>query len=223
VGNRKSADCALIMLPIVLPKHGLLLELDQTDLRFTPEETLTYLERQNLASPALLQALQQRTEGWPVALQLAAITLNTKGRHRPDWLRGFSGSTDSVAEYLAQEVLDSRPARQRDFLLLSGVSPLSFLSGTTSHISAQNSPSTGGLIYSDADEIRSSRSAARPCAEPPAPWSEFAMSGGKNCGIAVCTVPMSDRSIRPRSLSPRSTWSQTQGCRAADIAGEFAA
>jgi LuxR family maltose regulon positive regulatory protein len=104
-----------------LRAHGLLLELDQTDLRFTPEETLTYLERQNLASPALLQALLQRTEGWPVALQLAAITLSTKGRHGPDWLRGFSGSTDSVAEYLAQEVLDSRPARQRDFLLRSSV------------------------------------------------------------------------------------------------------
>lgn len=42
--------------------HGLLLELDQTDLRFTSEETLSYLERQNLADPALLQSLQRHTE-----------------------------------------------------------------------------------------------------------------------------------------------------------------
>jgi LuxR family transcriptional regulator, maltose regulon positive regulatory protein len=116
IGCRRSPNLALGR----LRAHGLLLELDQTDLRFTPEETRSYLEGQNLAAPEF-QVLQQRTEGWPVALQLAAITLNTKGRRGPDWLRGFSGSTDSVAEYLAQEVLDSRPARQRDFLLRSSV------------------------------------------------------------------------------------------------------
>jgi LuxR family transcriptional regulator, maltose regulon positive regulatory protein len=101
--------------------HGLLLELDQTDLRFTPEETLSYLQRQRITTLAVLETLQQRTEGWPVALQLAAIALNTKGKQSADWLRCFSGSTDSVAEYLAQEVLDSRPAPEREFLLRSSV------------------------------------------------------------------------------------------------------
>ena len=47
---------------------------------------------------------------------MAVITLNAKGKSGSDWLQRFSGSTDSVAEYLAQEVLDSRPAKQRDFL-----------------------------------------------------------------------------------------------------------
>jgi LuxR family maltose regulon positive regulatory protein len=101
--------------------HGLLVEIDQSDLRFTPEETLSYLTRQRIRSPGVLQTLQRRTEGWPVALQLATITLNTKGKHGADWLRRFSGSTDSIAEYLTQEVLDSRPASQRDFLLRSSV------------------------------------------------------------------------------------------------------
>jgi LuxR family maltose regulon positive regulatory protein len=104
-----------------LRAHRLLLELDQGDLRFTREETASYLERQSLSAPAVLQSLQQHTEGWPVALQLAAITLNTKGRHGADWLQRFSGSTEGVAEYLAQEVLESRPAKQRDFLLRSSV------------------------------------------------------------------------------------------------------
>jgi LuxR family maltose regulon positive regulatory protein len=104
-----------------LRAHGLLLELDQADLRFTREETASYLERQSLSAPAVLQSLQQHTEGWPVALQLAVITLNAKGKSGPDWLRRFSGSTAGVAEYLAQEVLDSRPAKQRDFLLRSSV------------------------------------------------------------------------------------------------------
>jgi LuxR family maltose regulon positive regulatory protein len=101
--------------------HGLLVEIDQTDLRFMPEETLSYLTRQRIQSPGVVQTLQQRTEGWPVALQLAAITLNTKGKYGTEWLQRFSGSTDSIAEYLAQEVLDSRPVSQRNFLLRSSV------------------------------------------------------------------------------------------------------
>jgi LuxR family transcriptional regulator, maltose regulon positive regulatory protein len=117
IGSRSSPNLALGR----MRAHGLLLELDQTDLRFTPEETLAYLERQNIEAPAVLQSLQQRTEGWPVALQLAVITLSTKGRRGADWLQRFSGSSESVAEYLAQEVLDSRPARQQDFLLRSSV------------------------------------------------------------------------------------------------------
>jgi LuxR family maltose regulon positive regulatory protein len=117
IGSRTSPGLALGR----MRAHGLLLELDQADLRFTREETSTYLTRQSMSAPAVLETLQQRTEGWPVALQLAAITLNTKGKGGSDWLRRFSGSTESVAEYLAQEVLDSRPARQRDFLLRSSV------------------------------------------------------------------------------------------------------
>src|SRR5262249_43393534 len=100
---------------------GLLLELDQGDLRFTRGETTSSLKRQNLDAPVLLQSLQQATEGWPVALQMAVITLNAKGKSGSDWLHRFSGSTDSVAEYLAEELLDSRPAKLRDFLLRSSV------------------------------------------------------------------------------------------------------
>jgi LuxR family maltose regulon positive regulatory protein len=52
---------------------------------------------------------------------MAVITLNAKGKSGSDWLHRFSGSTDSVAEYLAEELLDSRPAKLRDFLLRSSV------------------------------------------------------------------------------------------------------
>jgi LuxR family maltose regulon positive regulatory protein len=104
-----------------LRAHGLLLELGQGELRFTMEETASYLERQSLRAPAVLQTLQRHTEGWPAALQLAVITLNDKGGSGADWLQRFSGSTAGVAEYLAQEVLESRPAKQRDFLLRSSV------------------------------------------------------------------------------------------------------
>src|SRR5215831_18480420 len=73
-----------------LRAHGLLLELEQEDVRFTKEETASYLERQSLGKPAAIQSLQQATEGWPVALQMAAITLNARRRSGSDWLQRFS-------------------------------------------------------------------------------------------------------------------------------------
>ncbi|MDI3561903.1 LuxR C-terminal-related transcriptional regulator [Bradyrhizobium sp. Arg816] len=95
--------------------YGQLLELGQTDLRFTPEETTKYLERQNVGASSI-RALQQHTEGWPAALQLAVAASSVK---HMDVLQSVSGGSAAVADYLAQEVLDSRPASQRDFLLRS--------------------------------------------------------------------------------------------------------
>jgi LuxR family maltose regulon positive regulatory protein len=103
-----------------LRAHGLLLELTHTDLRFTPEETTSFLKRRDIPAAAALR-LQRRTEGWPAALQLAAISFGAKGKSATEWLESYSGSTDSVADYLAQEVLESRPLSQREFLLRSSV------------------------------------------------------------------------------------------------------
>ena len=105
--------------PLVLGRlraHGQLLELDQSALRFSPEEVQAYLERQNVAVSAI-RVLQQHSEGWPAVLQLAAAALNAKHGRGSDALVSMSGASTGVAEYLAQEVLDSRPADQRDFLL----------------------------------------------------------------------------------------------------------
>ncbi|NEV01042.1 LuxR C-terminal-related transcriptional regulator [Bradyrhizobium uaiense] len=96
--------------------HGQLLELDHGELRFTPQETETFLARQNVGAP-LIRALQQHTEGWPAVLQLAAVAIG--GIRGADALRSISGTSDGIAEYLAQEILDSRSAPQRDFLLRS--------------------------------------------------------------------------------------------------------
>ncbi|MDH2385512.1 LuxR C-terminal-related transcriptional regulator [Bradyrhizobium sp. CER78] len=96
--------------------HGQLLELDHGELRFTSEETETFLARQNVGAP-VIRALQQHTEGWPAVLQLAAVAVS--GKRGADALRSISGTNDGIAEYLAQEILDSRSAPQRDFLLRS--------------------------------------------------------------------------------------------------------
>jgi LuxR family maltose regulon positive regulatory protein len=99
---------------------GRLLELDQTELRFTLEESQAYLERHGIGTHAV-RALQEHTDGWPAALQLAVVALNTKGSRRSHVLQTFSGTNSSVAEYLAQEVLDGRSAEEREFLLRSSV------------------------------------------------------------------------------------------------------
>jgi LuxR family maltose regulon positive regulatory protein len=103
-----------------LRAHGLLLDLTHTDLRFSPEETTSFLKRRELPAAAALR-LQGYTEGWPAALQLAAISFGDKGKSATQWLEHYSGSTESVADYLAQEVLASRPLPQREFLLHSSV------------------------------------------------------------------------------------------------------
>jgi LuxR family maltose regulon positive regulatory protein len=101
-----------------LRAHGQLLYLTHADLRFTAEETTSFLKRRDMPASAA-PGLQQHTEGWPAALQLAAITFGAKGKS--DWLERYSGSTESVTDYLAQEVLASRPLPQREFLLRSSV------------------------------------------------------------------------------------------------------
>ena len=100
--------------------QGEALELGQADMRFTAEETYAYLERQSVGASAA-QALQQRTEGWPAALQLAAVALKAKGGRDFDGLRPSVRADPAVAEYLAEEVLETRPPSQRDFLLRSAV------------------------------------------------------------------------------------------------------
>jgi LuxR family maltose regulon positive regulatory protein len=99
---------------------GRLLELDHTELRFTSEETRAYLESHGIGT-SNVRALQDHTEGWPAALQLAVAALGGGGGRGANVLRAFSGASVSVAEYLAQEVLDACPPSQRDFLLRSAV------------------------------------------------------------------------------------------------------
>jgi len=100
--------------------NGQLLELDQTHLRFTAAEAQAYLERLRIGAPAI-RALQRQTEGWPAALQLAVVALRARGGRRSDAIVPVSAASAGVAEYLAQEVLDTRPPAQRNFLLRSSV------------------------------------------------------------------------------------------------------
>ena len=61
-------------------------------------------------------ALEERTEGWIAALQLAALSM--QGRDDvDDFIAGFTGDDRFVVDYLVEEVLDRQSDDVRRFLL----------------------------------------------------------------------------------------------------------
>jgi LuxR family maltose regulon positive regulatory protein len=97
-------------------------EIRAADLRFTTEEATAFLgDVMGLAlSAADVSALEEVTEGWVAALQLAAISM----RHREDvsgFVEAFSGSNRHVLDFLAEEVLERQPRDVSGFLLTTSV------------------------------------------------------------------------------------------------------
>jgi LuxR family maltose regulon positive regulatory protein len=98
--------------------RGDLVEVRAADLRMTRDEIAAYLnDSMGLSlSPAELATLEQRTEGWVAALQLAVISL--QGRSDTSaFIAGFAGSDRYVVDYLVDEVLQRLPDDIRSFLL----------------------------------------------------------------------------------------------------------
>ena len=97
---------------------GRLIEVRASDLRFTAEETASYIER---VAEAPLSAddvvvLAGRTEGWAAALQLAALSMRGRG-DVSSFIAEFAGDDRYIVDYLAEEVLDRQPDDVRRFLL----------------------------------------------------------------------------------------------------------
>ncbi len=97
-------------------------EVRAADLRFTPEEATAFLnDVMGLTLSARdVAALQEVTEGWVAALQLAALSM----RDREDvsgFVESFSGSNRHVLDFLAEEVLGRQPEEVREFLLSTSV------------------------------------------------------------------------------------------------------
>lgn len=109
--------------------RGDLVEVRIAHLRFTPDETATYLnESMGLALTAdHVAALEDRTEGWIAALQLAALTL--QGRDDvAGFIADFAGDDRHIVDYLVEEVLQQQPQHVRAFLLQTSI--LNRLSGS---------------------------------------------------------------------------------------------
>lgn len=98
--------------------RGQLRELRPDDLRFTSDECARFCnELMRLAlPPALLDTLAERTEGWIVGLQLAALSLQQTA-DKPDFIRQFAGDDRHITDFLLEEVLRRRTPEQQEFLL----------------------------------------------------------------------------------------------------------
>jgi LuxR family maltose regulon positive regulatory protein len=110
-------------LPIArLRGRGQLSELHAADLRFTRNEVTAFLnEVMKLdLSAEHVAALERRTEGWIVGLQMAALSI----RGRKDisgFVEAFSGSNRFILDYLVEEVLEQQPGDVQEFLLKTSI------------------------------------------------------------------------------------------------------
>jgi LuxR family maltose regulon positive regulatory protein len=106
----------------ILRTRGELHELRAVDLCFTEEEEAAFLnEGLGLGlAPETLDALHERTEGWPAGVYLASISLR-KAEDRGQFVAGFSGTNRHVVDYLTEVVLDSLDQKRRQFLVETSI------------------------------------------------------------------------------------------------------
>jgi LuxR family maltose regulon positive regulatory protein len=102
--------------------HSEMNEIRAEALRFTVEEAAEFLNttmglglsREDTA------ALEDRTEGWIVGLQMAALSMQgIDDRHR--FVATFAGDDRYIVDYLVEEVLQHQPPHIQDFLLQTSI------------------------------------------------------------------------------------------------------
>jgi LuxR family maltose regulon positive regulatory protein len=99
---------------------GQLTELFANNLRFTYREieALTNQIYNFGMSPAELQLLEERTEGWITGLQL--IALSQHGHHEKN-LSSLNGSHRYIVDYFSEEIFDKQSQSTQDFLLYTSM------------------------------------------------------------------------------------------------------
>ncbi|MFC1921657.1 LuxR C-terminal-related transcriptional regulator [Chloroflexota bacterium] len=105
-----------------LRAKGMISEIRTQDLRFTADETAAYLSQAQLDLPNLneLHLLDERFEGWPAGLHLAALSLRSAGS-RESVLSALSGENPNITGYLVDEVLSHQVPAIRSFLLKTSI------------------------------------------------------------------------------------------------------
>lgn len=118
IGSRNMPDLRLAR----LRASRQLLEIGVHRLRFSLDETRQFfaaLGTQPLGKEEL-GILHTKTEGWAAALWLASLAIE-RHEHRRDWIASFSGTEESLAEYLAEEVFVQQPPEVRRLLLSTSI------------------------------------------------------------------------------------------------------
>lgn len=105
-----------------LRARGDLAELRGADLRFDTPEVRGFLnDRLGLdLGDAELDALEERAEGWPAGLYLAALSLRG-APDREDGVAAFAGDDELIVDFLAPELLRGLDAETRSFLLRTSI------------------------------------------------------------------------------------------------------
>ncbi|MBS1886468.1 MAG: AAA family ATPase [Actinobacteria bacterium] len=91
--------------------------LETADLVMTPREARALLEKAGLRTGAReLDTILSKTEGWPVALYLAALSRRSgPAQSLPD--AGFGGEERNLVDYMREEFLAAAPPEDVEFLL----------------------------------------------------------------------------------------------------------
>ena len=102
--------------------RGELVEIRAADLRFTSDEAATYLNEATGLHLAAgdIEVLEERTEGWIAALQLAALSIQSSD-DVSSFVARFAGNDRYIVDYLVEEVLAHQPEPVREFLLHTAV------------------------------------------------------------------------------------------------------
>jgi LuxR family maltose regulon positive regulatory protein len=101
-----------------LRAQGQIRELAAEQLRFSVNEAFDLL-REYLRDDEIVD-LVARLEGWPIALQLAAVWVRNHGGGA-GLLQAFSGSVDNMGDYLATQVFAQLPDHLQIFLLETSI------------------------------------------------------------------------------------------------------
>lgn len=101
-----------------------LTEIRAADLRFTAEEVGEFLNTMfclNLSGQDIA-ALEDRTEGWAVGIQMAALSLQKQApSDRHDFVATFAGDDRYIVDYLMEEVFQRQPPHVQTFLLQTSI------------------------------------------------------------------------------------------------------
>lgn len=94
--------------------QGMVNEITMAQMKFTPFEIEEFLGEH--LSRKMLNRVGQKTEGWPVALQLVKTALLQNSDHKK-FIDGFKGDQGDLKNYISERVLGKLSPSQKDFLL----------------------------------------------------------------------------------------------------------
>lgn len=131
-----------------LRARGEMTEIRSHDLRFSPDETASFLnEVMDLGlSAEQIDILDDRVEGWIAGLQMAALSMQGRA-DASGFINAITGSHRFILDYLVEEVLDRQSPQIQEFMLRTSI--LSRLTGPLCDVVAERDDSHHLLVQLD--------------------------------------------------------------------------